>query len=163
MCRAPIANPSASFMERTADIVVVVVRQRLTHAHEDDVGYALDATEVTLAGINFSAVFGKGDALHENDLGDDLASGELPTEALLARGAKGAAQRASGLGGDTDGLASLAVFIGHVTHQYGLDQFAIWQTEQGFVGRTIGRGQVIDLFNRIGGIAIRQLRAQSLG
>ena len=90
----------------------VVVRERLAHAHHDEVR---EAEARALA-----AVFGRREeALRRHDLGDDLVRRERPHEAPAAARAERAAHRAADLGGDTlreaalrgddDGLDGLAV------------------------------------------------------
>ncbi len=67
----------------------VVVVQRLTHAHEDDVEALVEHAEL---------------AQQDADLAGDLAHGEVADDAHAASEAEGALHRAADLGGDAEGL-----------------------------------------------------------
>ena len=94
----------------------LIVVQRLTHTHEDNVPQLLGGGE---AGPMY---------LRVQDLGHNLARGQVALETHLARGTKDAAHRTSYLTADAGGVP---VTIGH---QHRLNQMAVGQAEEKFVG-----------------------------
>ena len=90
---------------------VVVVRQRLAHAHEHDVRHAA-------LGVIGEALGGADHLL------DDLARRQLPIEASLARRAEAAAHRTPRLCAHAHGRAIA------VTHQHALDGASVVQLPQ---------------------------------
>ena len=110
MARAPRPKPDGSFKRRMAGPRGVVVGQRLTHAHQDDVGDALIGRS-QLASI-------------EEHLGDDLTRRQVALEAALTGGAERTAHRAAGLGADAQRVAV------RVVHEHRLDLSAVRQREE---------------------------------
>ena len=109
---------------------LVVVVERLAHAHEDDVGHA---AVVRLVAEHAGEV---------EDLVDDLLRGEVPAQPQAAGRAERAAHGAADLGGDTDGGAA-----GH-QHQDGLDRVAVGGLEQRLARRSASRGARLHLRQR---------------
>ena len=99
---------------------VVIVRQRFTHAHEDDIGDPR---------IRVIARFLQNFALCIDDLGDDFTDRQLAAESLLPSGTESASKGATGLGRHADCATRPTVAVGSVTHQNGLDQLAVVESE----------------------------------
>ena len=118
---------------------LVVVGQRLAHAHEDDVGDRL-AWHI--------------EAQH---LLDDLARLEVASEAELARDAKDAAHGATCLCRDADRLAATLVGRGGL-HFHHLDLLAVVQLQQQLGGEAVNRAQPSDLLRAARFEAVAQLR-----
>ena len=115
---------------------VLVVVQRLAHAHEDEVGDVVDARAVGRL-PRFAAQFA-GEVQH---LGDDLAGGEVAVEAHLPRRAEGAAIGAARLGRDADRRAGAALAAGGIEHQHRLDQATVGQLQQNLARAPVFRGE----------------------
>ena len=105
----------------------VVVRERLAHTHEHDVGDAL-----------------RGTVLRAHDLLDDLARVEVTVETGLARRAERARHRAPGLGRHAHRGALRAA------HEHGLDLYAVARGfPQPLRGEAVGGGGLVDGLERV--------------
>lgn len=100
--------------------------ERLAHAHEDHVAEAA-------GGID-----GAKDAAGVEDLGDDFPGPQMADEAHLPGRAEDAAHRATGLGADADGVATV------VAHQHGFDRLAVAEAKEKFAGQAVGAADFID-------------------
>ena len=123
MRRREMAMPSGSMTMRSARGDVVVVEQRLAHAHQHDVGeQALAARRRPLA---------VGVARHQ-DLADDLAGGQIAHQALRAGVAERAGQRAADLRGEAE---RAAILLGD---EHGLRLVAVGEAQQPLARAVVG-------------------------
>ncbi len=95
-----------------------VVRQRLAHPHEDDVGDPL------VGMLRLAELTGADEGVGANDLIDDLGGGHVACEPGLAGGAERAVHAASGLARHAQRDAA------RVAHQHRLDEGAVVQLPQ---------------------------------
>ena len=103
----------------------LIVRQRLTHAHEHDVGHGvtlqvgIDAQRVRPLDLGLLDLPGE-----IQNLSYDLASGQVPSQAVLSGRAEETADPTPHLGRDAGGPALI------VLHQYALDDIAVAQAKE---------------------------------